>query len=88
MQVFMDNLSVCGSKKDHLSQLQKCLEKCKWNGINHNLEKCALYVNLSVLLGHIVCSDGLLVDLRKNITITTMAVLVNVTKIKKIFGSS
>jgi len=29
MQVFMDNFNVCGSKKDHLSQLQKCLEKCK-----------------------------------------------------------
>jgi hypothetical protein len=45
MQVFMENFNVCGSKKDHLSQLQKCLEKCKWNGINHNLEKFTLYIN-------------------------------------------
>jgi hypothetical protein len=29
MQVFLDNFSVYGSKKDHLGQLQKCLEECR-----------------------------------------------------------
>jgi hypothetical protein len=33
MQVFLDNSNVYGSKKDHLGQLQKCLEECRWNGI-------------------------------------------------------
>jgi hypothetical protein len=87
MQVFLDDFSVCGSKKDHLGQLQKCLEECKQNGINLNLEKCAFCVNLSVILGHIVCNDGLLMDLRKITTIITMPILVNVTKIKRFLGA-
>jgi hypothetical protein len=45
MQVFLDNFNVYGSKKDHLGQLQKCLEECRWNGISLNLEKCAFCVN-------------------------------------------
>jgi hypothetical protein len=65
MQVFLDNFNVYGSKKDHLSQLQKCLEECKQNKINFNPKKCALCVNLGVLLRHIVFCDGLLVDLEK-----------------------
>jgi hypothetical protein len=57
--------SVYGDKKDHMRQLCKCLKKCRLNGINLNLEKCAFYVNLGVLLGHIACHDGLLLDPRK-----------------------
>jgi hypothetical protein len=86
MQVFLDDFSVYGSKKDHLGQLQKCLEDYKRNGISLNLEKCSFCVNLGVLLGHIVCSDGLLVHPRKIIAITTMPLLVNVSKIKRFLG--
>jgi hypothetical protein len=46
-------------------------------------KKCAFCVNYSVLLGHIVCSDGLLVDPRKITIIITMQVLDNVTTIKR-----
>jgi len=44
MQVFLDDFNVYGDKKDHLNQLQKCLEECKRNGISHNPKKCALCV--------------------------------------------
>jgi hypothetical protein len=81
MQVFMDNFSVYGSKKDHLGQLQKRLEESRRNGISLNLEQCAFCVNSGVLLGHILCSDGLLVDPIKNIVFITMPVQANVTKI-------
>jgi hypothetical protein len=86
MKVFLNNFNVYGSKKDHLGQLQKCLEECRWNGINLNPEKCAFCVNSGVILGHIVCSDGLLMDPKKITIITTMLVPVNVTEIKKILG--
>jgi hypothetical protein len=79
MQVFVDNLNVYGSKKEHLGQIQKCLEECRQNGINLNLEKRAFSSNLNVLLGHIFCNDGLLVDPKKIIVIITMLLLVNVT---------
>jgi hypothetical protein len=83
MQEFLDNFSTYGSKKNHLSQLQKCLEECKRKQISLNPKKCAFYVNLGVLRGHIICSDGLLVDHRKIIVITTMLVPINVIEIKR-----
>jgi hypothetical protein len=51
------------------------------------LEKCAFCVNSGVLLGHIVCSDGLLVDFINFITITTMPILINVIEIKRFLGT-
>ncbi len=79
MQVFLDDFSLYSDKNDHLDQLQKCLEECKRNGISHNPKKCALCVNSGVILGHIVCGDGLLVNPQKIIAIITMQVPINVT---------
>jgi hypothetical protein len=64
------------------------LEKCKQNGIRLNPKKCAFYVNLGVLLGHIICSDGLLVNPIKVIAIIMMPILGNVTEIKRFLGIS
>jgi hypothetical protein len=36
MQVFFNNFTVYGDKKDHLGQLQNLLKKCKRNGISFN----------------------------------------------------
>ncbi len=58
MHVFFDNFNVYGNKKDHLGQLQKCLEECRQNGMSFNPKKYTFYVNSGVLLGHIVYSDG------------------------------
>jgi hypothetical protein len=81
-QVFLNDFSIYGSKKYHLGQLQKCLEECRRNGMNINPEKCAFYVNSCVLLGHIVCSDGLLMDPKKITIITMMLVPVNTIETK------
>lgn len=55
---------------------------CWVNGINLNLEKYMFYVNSRILLGHIVCKEGLLVDPRKITVITSILKLTNVTKVK------
>ncbi len=86
MEVFLDYFNVYGDTKDHMEWLQKCLEECRLNGINLNPEKCAFCVNLRLLLGHIVCHDNLLVDIRKLTTITPMPVPTNSTKIKQYLG--
>jgi hypothetical protein len=86
MQVFLDDFNGYGDKKDHLEQLQKCLEECRLNGITFNPEKCAFSVNLGVLLGHIVCHDGLLVDLHKITTIIVMPTPTNPMEIKQYLG--
>jgi len=86
MQVFLDDFSVYGSKKDHLGQLQKCLEECRRNDINFNLKKCAFYVDSSVILGHIICNDGLLVDPKKIIAITKMPIPIKLIEINRFLG--
>jgi hypothetical protein len=82
MQVFLDDFNVFGENEDHLDQLYKCLEECRINSINLNLRKCAFCVTSRVFLSHIVCSERLLVDLRKIEIITKMPTPTNVTKIK------
>jgi hypothetical protein len=61
--------------------------QCRNNGINFNPEKCAFCVNLGVLLGHIVCEDGHLVDLRKINIIMDMPTLMNVIELKRFLGA-
>ncbi len=70
-----------------MKKLQKKLEECRLNGISFNLGKCAFCVNLGVLLGHIVCHDGLLVNPQKIIAITTMPTPTNVIEIKQFLGT-
>jgi hypothetical protein len=82
MQVFLDDFNVYGNKKVHLEQLQKCLEECRLNEININLEKCAFCVNLGVFFRHIVCLDSLLVDPHKITIIIVMLAPTNLIKIK------
>ncbi len=87
MQVFLDDFNIYGDKKNHLKQLQKCLEEHRLNGISLNLEKCTFCVNSGTLLGHIVCHDSLLVDPHKTTIITTMPTLANPREIKQFLGA-
>ncbi len=56
---------------------------CQWYS-----EKCVFYVNFGVLLRHIVYNEGVLVDLRKISTITTMPVPINIIEIKRFLGAT
>jgi hypothetical protein len=84
MQVFLDDYSVYGQKEDHFNHFKKCMTQCKNNGITFNPKKCAFCVNSRVLLGHIVCEDGLLLDPRKVNIITNMPTPTYVIELKKI----
>jgi hypothetical protein len=55
------------------------MAQCKNNGINLNPKKCVFCVNFGILLGHIVCEDGLLIDPRKINIITNMPTPMSVT---------
>jgi hypothetical protein len=80
------NFSVYGHKEEHLNHLKKCMTKCRDNGINLNLEKCAFCINYIKLLGHIVFENGLLVDPWKINIIMNMPIPTSVTKFEKIQG--
>ena len=65
MKVFLDDFTVYGTKEDRIENLEKCLIKCRENGVSLNPEKCNFCVNSGKLLGHVVCREGLLVDPKK-----------------------
>ena len=66
MKVFLEIFTVYGTKENHIEHLDKCLIKCRENGVSLNLEKCYNFcVNSRRLLGHVVCQEGLLVDPKK-----------------------
>ena len=51
--------------KDHIECLRLMLDKCRQCQIALNLKKCIFFSPFGLLLGHIVCKQGLLVDRSK-----------------------
>jgi hypothetical protein len=65
MQVFLDDFTIYGDVANHLHLLEKCFYQCQEVGINLNLEKYSFGVQLGILLGHIMCKEGLLMNPQK-----------------------
>jgi hypothetical protein len=60
MEVFMDDLSVCGDSFDGcLENLGKVLARCEEKNLVLNWEKCHFMVTSRIVLGHIVSSRGI-----------------------------
>ena len=55
----------------HVWALRLILAKCREHKISLDLKKCIFSIPFSILLGHVVCRQGLMVDLAK------IAIIVN-----------
>ena len=62
LQVYMDDWTVYGLIKDHLANLRLMPKRCWQHQITLNSKKCIFCAPFGILLGHIVCKKGLLVD--------------------------
>lgn len=67
----MDDWTVYSLLKDHVEVLRLMLERCRQCQISLNIKKCIFGTPFGILLGHIVCKQGLIVDPAK------IAVIVN-----------
>jgi hypothetical protein len=63
LEAYFDNWTIFSLLKNHIECLRLMLDKCKQCQIYLNLKKCIF--PFGVLLGHIVCKQGLLVDRSK-----------------------
>jgi hypothetical protein len=70
-EVYLDDWTVYSLLKDHVEVLRMMLERCRQCQISLNIKMCIFGTHFGILLGHIVCKQGLLVDLAK------IAVIVN-----------
>jgi hypothetical protein len=62
LEAYFDDWVVFSLLKNHIECLRLMLDRCKQFQIALNLKKCILFSPFRVLLGHIVCKQGLLVD--------------------------
>ena len=62
VEVYFDDWTIFGLLNKHVEALRLMLAKCSQHPISLNLKKCIFCVPFGILLGHIVCRQGLMVD--------------------------
>jgi hypothetical protein len=62
LEVYLDDWIVYNLMKNHVEFLRLMLERCRQCQISLNIKKCIFGTPFGILLGHIVCKQGLLVD--------------------------
>jgi hypothetical protein len=62
LEAYFDYWIVFSLLKNHIECLRLMLDKCRQCQITLNLKKCIFFSPFGVLLGHIACKQGLLVD--------------------------
>jgi hypothetical protein len=68
----MDDWKVYSLLKYHVKVLRMMLERCRQCQISLNIKKCIFGTPFGILLGHIVCKQGLLVDPTKVVVIVNL----------------
>jgi hypothetical protein len=72
LEVYLDNWTVYSLLKYHVEFLCLMLERCRKLQISLNIKKCIFETPFGILLGHIVCKQGLLVDPAKIVVIVNL----------------
>jgi hypothetical protein len=62
LEAYFDDWTVFSLLQNHIECLRLMLDKCRQCQISLNLKKCIFFSPFGVMLGHIVCKQGLLVD--------------------------
>lgn len=62
LEVYFDNWTVFGLVKHRVEILRLMLDTCQRYQVALNLNKCLFCVPFEILLGHVVCRHGLMVD--------------------------
>ena len=71
LKVYFDDWTIFGLMEKHVGALRLMLAKCWEHQILLNLKKCIFCVPFGILLGHVVCRQGLMADPAK------IAIIVN-----------
>jgi hypothetical protein len=62
LEVYLDDWIVYSLLKNHVEVLRRMLERYRKPQISLNIKKCIFGTPFGILLGHIACKQGLLVD--------------------------
>ena len=87
LEVYFDDWTVFGLVKRHAASLRLMLDIFERYQITLNLKKCIFYVPFGVFLGHVVCKQGLMVDLAKIAVIVNLEAPRNVKQLGMTLGT-
>jgi hypothetical protein len=62
IEVYMDDWTIYSVLKERIALLRLIFDRCRELQISLNLRKCIFCVPNKIILGHIVCREGVLVD--------------------------
>ena len=65
MVVYFDDWTIYSMLKDHCKWLRLMLERCRQIQLALNIRKRIFFIPMGILLGHIVCKEGIKVNLAK-----------------------
>jgi hypothetical protein len=86
LEVYLDDWNVFILLKDHIEVLRIMLDRCRQCHISLNLKKCIFCAPFGILLGHVVCKKGLLVDPTKIAVILDLEPPTLVRKLRETLG--
>ena len=65
MAVYLNDWTIYSTLKDHCKWLRPMLERCRQIQLSLNIKKCIFLNPIGILLGHIICKEGIKVDFEK-----------------------
>jgi hypothetical protein len=86
LEFYLDYWTMFSLLRDHIEVLCIMLDRCKHCHILLNLKKCIFFAPFGILLGHVVCKQGLLVDPTKIIVILELEPLTLVKQLRENLG--
>ena len=86
LEVYLDDWTVYSLLKKHVEVLRLMLERCRQCQISLNIKKFIFGTPFGILLGHIVCKQGLLVDLAKIAVIVNLPAPKTVRQLRETLG--
>lgn len=78
LEVYFDDWTMFEFVKHHVASLRLMLNTCQRHQIALNLKKYIFCVPYLILLGHVVCKQGLMVDPAKIVVTVNLEALKNV----------
>ena len=86
LEVYLNDWTVYSFLKEHVEVLRQMLERCRQRQISLNIKKCIFRTPFWILLGRIVCKQGLLVDPAKIAVIVNLPPLKTVCQLRETLG--
>ena len=86
MELYFDDWTIYNMMKDHIKWLRLMLERCRKIQLSLNIKKCIFATPIGILLGHVVCKEGIKVDIAKIKVIIDLNAPVNSKQIRIFLG--